>query len=301
MDLPTFERKRLQLFADNGFAGESRRISDRDGRSTYLIGRGDGRHPTVLLHGGLSEASVWCLLAGRTPGRVIIPDRPGCGLSYQIDYRRLDFRKAAVDWLLDLVDGLEAEQVDLVGSSMGGFFAMAFAAERPERVRRLVLVGAPAGLDAEVPLFPRLWGNPVVGPVVGRLVAGMNSAEELRGRVFRMLVAHPEKLPRPFLELALAAQKLPGAGIAAHTMLRSVLTMRGWRAHLMMRDDLAKLALPTLFVWGDKDAFAPPSSGEDMAARMADARIEIVEDAGHLPHLDQPTAVATSINRFLAS
>lgn len=55
-----------------------------------------------MIHGGLSEASEWSLLAGKLPGRVIIPDRPGCGLSYPIDYRGVDYRQAAADWLLFL-------------------------------------------------------------------------------------------------------------------------------------------------------------------------------------------------------
>ena len=256
MDHSTFERRRLQLFADNGFAGASRRVTDRDGHTTYLIERGDGQHPTLLLHGGMAEASVWSLSAAPLDGHVIIPDRPGCGLSYRIDYRRTDFRMAAADWLLDLVDGVQADQVDLVGNSMGGYFAMAFATRYPDRARRLVLVGAPAGLDTEIPLLPRLWGNPIVGSVVSKIVAKIKSAEDLRKRVFPMLVAHPEALPLEFLEIALAAQKIFGAGVAAHTMLRSVLTMRGWRRHMLMRDALAELAVPSLFVWGDK-AFAP--------------------------------------------
>lgn len=183
MDSPTFERKRLELFANAGFVGESRRVTDREGREIYLVGSGEGQRPTILLHGGLSEASGWFLLAGRMPGHVVVPDRPGCGLSYRIDYRGLDFRMAAADWLLDLVDGLGADQVDLVGNSLGGFFAMAFATLHPDRVRRLVLVGAPAGLDREIPLFPRLWGNPIIGSLIGKLVAKTKSPEAMRARV----------------------------------------------------------------------------------------------------------------------
>lgn len=299
IDLPAFERRRLQLFADNGFTGETRRLTDRDGRDTYLITGGGGPQPTILLHGGLSEASEWCLLAGRIPGRIIIPDRPGCGLSYRVDYRHLDYRRAAADWLLDLIDGLGIDQANLVANSMGGFFAIAFATKHPHRVHRLVLVGAPAGLDRDIPLFLRLWGNPVIGPVVGKLVARTRSPEALRSRVFPMLVAHPERVPLEFLEVALAAQKLPGAGVAAHTMLLAVLSMRGWRRRLMMRDDLAALPVPTLFVWGEKDKFAPPSSGKDMATRMPSAEIEVFADAGHKPYLDQPAATAVAINSFL--
>lgn len=66
-----------------------------------------------------------------------------------------------------------------------------------------------------------------------------------------------------------------------------------------MRDDMTYLTVPTLFVWGDADAFAPPLSGRDMAARMPEAQIEVVPDAGHLPYLDRPDAVADAIIRFL--
>lgn len=75
--------------------------------------------------------------------------------------------------------------------------------------------------------------------------------------------------------------------------------MRGWRSWLMMRDGMSQLPVPTLFVWGDADAFARPSSGEDMAARMPDARLEVIPDAGHLPYLDRPDAVADAITGFL--
>ena len=302
MDPAAFERKRLALFADNGFAGDSRRVSDRDGRVTYLIDGGDGPRPIILIHGGLAEASIWCLLAGRLRGRLIIPDRPGCGLSYPIDYRGVDFWPAAADWLGDLIDGLDPVEVDLIGSSIGGFFAIAFATKHPDRVRRLVLVGAPAGLDAEVPWFPRLWGNPIVGWIFRKLkITEAKSVDVLRNTIYPLIVAHPEEIPLGQLEIALAAQRLPGAQWAAHTMLRTVRTLRGWRRQLMIRDDLAKLAVPTLFVWGEKDAFAPPSSGQDMVARMTNAEIEIMEDTGHVPSLEQPAAVATIINRFLAS
>lgn len=295
-----FEQERLALFARYGLEGESRWVADRKGRSTYMIGCGEGPCPTVLVHGGLSQASEWALLAGRLPGHVIIPDRPGCGLSYPIDYRDVDYRSAAASWLLDLVDGIGAEQVDLVGNSMGGFFSIAFAIAYPERVRRLVLPGAPAGFDKHIPLFLRLWGNPITGPLMTRLGLTIPSdAEALRKQVFApLLVAHPEKVPLDMLEVMIAAAAIPGFELTAHTMLRTVTNLRGWRPQLMMRDDLAQLSVPTLFLWGDADAFAPPSSGHHMVARMPDAHLEIIADAGHLPYLDRPDAVATAIIGF---
>jgi pimeloyl-ACP methyl ester carboxylesterase len=301
VDLPTFERKRLALFARYGFEGESRWVTDREGRTTYMIGRGEGPCPTLLIHGGLSEASEWALLAGRMPGHVIIPDRPGCGLSQPIDYRGLDYRKAADSWLRGLVDGIGTEQVDLVGNSMGGFFAMAFALAHPDRVRRLILPGAPAGLDRHIPIFLRLWGTRIIGPLMTRLgITVPSDAEALRKRVFAtLLTAHPERVPLDMLEVMIAAAAIPGVGLTAHTMLRAVTNLCGWRARLMMRDDVAQLFVPTLFAWGDADMFAPPSSGHDMAARMPNARLEVIAGAGHLPYLDRPEAVADAILGFM--
>lgn len=295
--LQAFEQNRLALFARHGFEGESRWVTDREGRRTYLIGRGVGSCPIVLVHGGLSHAGEWAPLAGRLHGHVIIPDRPGCGLSYPVDYRGLDFRSEAADWLLALVDEVGAERVDLVANSMGGFFAMAFTIAHPGRVRHLALVGAPAGLDRKVPLFPRLLGNPVTGPFITRHPT--TDPELLRRRVFaRILVAHPERVPQDLLALGIAASTIPGSDWAAYTMLRTILNTRGFRRQLMLRDEMAMLDVPTLFAWGDSDAFAPPSSGRALAARMPDASIEVLPDAGHLPWLDQPEAVAVSLNSF---
>ena len=299
-DSARFERERLALFERNDFAGESRRLKDGLGRVTYAIVGGEGRRPTVLLHGGLSESSEWSLLAGRLDGHVVVADRPGCGLSYPIDYLEVeDFRAAAAAWVSELLDGLGTEEADLVGNSMGGYFALAFALAHPDRVRRLVLIGAPASLHREIPLFLRLWGHPITGALIGRMK--IDDPEVLRKRVFApLLVAHPERVPRDLLEVAVAASALPGADRTSHTLLRTVTTLRGWRPSLDLREETSRLATPALFLWGEDDAFAPPSRGHGIAARMPAARLDVLPDTGHLPQIDDPEGVAAAVRAFLA-
>ena len=133
MDTITYEAKRLQLFERHGFVGETRWVIDSEGRRTWVLDRVGETRPTVLIHGGLSQAGSWCLVVGKLAGRVVIPDRPGWGLSYPFDYRSTDFRKGSVDWLSTVVDSLGAEDVDLVGASIGGYVSASFALARPDR------------------------------------------------------------------------------------------------------------------------------------------------------------------------
>ncbi len=117
---------------------------------------------------------------------------------------------------------------------MGGYFAMAFAAAHPKRVRRLVLVGAPAGLDRKLPLFIRLLGYRISGRLMS--VMKIKDPETLRRQVFAgLLVAHADTLPLEFLEISLAAELIPGTDRSARSMLRAVTSLRGWRKQSLMR------------------------------------------------------------------
>jgi len=294
-----FEKTRISLFQKYGFDGESRWLEDAQGRKTYALVRDEGTVPTVLVHGGLAEAGVWTMLAGRLPGTVVVLDRPGCGLSYPVDYRAVDdYRQHASDWLESVLDALKAPRVNLVGNSMGGYFSIAFALAHPERVSRLILPGAPASLDQPLPLFLRLWGHPLLGKLIAKMK--MKDVEQLRRQVFSGLVAEPDCVPDEVLKVALRSSQLPGAALAARTMLQTVTNLRGFRKELMLREATTGLEVPTLFIWGEKDQFAPPSSGQELATRMKNAAIEVLPGIGHLPQLEAPEQLAASIRHFLA-
>jgi pimeloyl-ACP methyl ester carboxylesterase len=302
MDAARFERDRLALFARNGFDAESRWLDDGSGRKTYaLVREGDGnaeRPTTLVIHGGLAEAAVWYELAQHLPGKVVIPDRPGHGLSYAMDYTGVDYRKDAVAWMLHLVDALGERQVDLVGNSMGGYFCIVFALAHPERVRRLAIVGAPAGADRELPLFLRLWGRPVIGNLISSMMGAMKNAEDLRTKVLAPMVARPERIATDAIEVMHRAGGKPGWHVMARSMIRAVSDLGGWRSDMSIRDELARLSIPTHFLWGDEDNFAPRSSGEDLARRMPRASFELLDNAGHLPQLDVPETLGKSIAHF---
>ena len=292
-----FKKIRLSYFRSRGSLPREWRFRDDEGRETYALRVGEGDVPMVLVHGGLDHAGCWSLVAPHLKGPLVMPDRPGCGLGYPIDYRGVDYRGAAARWLLALVDALGVDQVDLVGNSMGGYFSIAFAVAHPDRVRNLILPGCPASLDRQIPLFLRLMGRAIIGPQLAKLTAG--DPETTRKKVFKTLVAHPERVPTELLEIGRMNAAMPSSQRCVHTMLRQFTTLWGVRPEVELREDLERLELPTLFLWGDKDQFGSPSIGQELVGRMPNAHLEILEDVGHLPHLDAPERIAQSINAFV--
>ena len=77
--------------------------------------------------------------------RLIVPDRPGCGLTDGFLYDNVDVRAHGAALVEGVLDSLKVERASIIGSSMGGYFASCFALARPNRVANLVLAGGPAG------------------------------------------------------------------------------------------------------------------------------------------------------------
>ena len=257
--------------------------------------------PVLLLHGGNSVAACWEPLLSRLAQHftVLAPDRPGCGLTDKLDYRGIDLREHAVDFIGSVMDGLNLASVPIVANSMGGYWAMVFALAFPARVTKLVLVGEPAG-SARIPaLMHRLMGNPVFGPLLYATIL-KPSPRAAREALRRMLVANPDRVPEEWVDCAYAAAAVPGATQSWLTMLQTVIRLRG-PANLTfaLRPELPRLATPTLFLWGDKDALGAPLLGREMAESMPNARVDTLPDAGHLAWLDQPERCSELIIDYL--
>jgi pimeloyl-ACP methyl ester carboxylesterase len=99
------------------------------------------------------------------------------------------------------------------------------------------------------------------------------------------------------LEAVLASRKLPGAGNSWNSLRDRFLKEKQGTYHL--RPELRNLRTPTLFIWGDKDSFAPPEFGEQMAKMAPRARCDVVRDAGHHVWVDQPKHAARLTMEFL--
>ena len=262
----------------------------------YVVG---GEGPTLLLiHGIGGDWRTWePVLDGLArQHHVVAVDLPGHGGSAKGagDYSL----GALASALRDLGGALGLERATVVGHSLGGGIAMQFAYQFPERCERLVLVSS-GGLGPDVGLILRLATLPgselflsLSAPAARRLV-------DLAGSVGRKLriraAADAEHYARAYAALA-----EPETRAAFLGTLRGVV---GTRGQLVDARDRLYLAgqMPTLIVWGARDAVLPVDHGHAAQEAIPGSRLEIFEDAGHLPQLDEPGRFVNAVDDFMAT
>jgi pimeloyl-ACP methyl ester carboxylesterase len=186
---------------------------------------------------------------------ILAADRPGFGLTDAFDYRRVDLRSHAANFVRSLLDALELESAILMGGSMGGFFALAAALAHPQRVKKLILVGMPLGLARSIALPLRI----ICGvPGMARLfMAGRPTLENQRKQYERMFHVDLTRVPDLYLETRIAGVSLPGAQETWAVLLRRVGNLRGLRPEVNFAGELPSLKQPTLFIWGEQDMQLP--------------------------------------------
>jgi pimeloyl-ACP methyl ester carboxylesterase len=279
-----------------------RRLDWSHGQTQVLeLGAGP---PLLLVHGGGDGAFVWVpiLAALARRHRVLAVDRPGHGLADPFDYRGVDVLEHASIFLRDVVDALALSIVDIVGNGLGGLLSVAFALNAPNRVSRLVLAGAPAGVTREVPLPLRMLGLPLIGPRVGRLVMSNPTREESRKFWGKILVVHPENLDDTLLEADVVHTRRNVGSILS--LIRNTVGLRGLQRHLVLGDRWRQLKVPTLVLHGDRDAFVTRSmrvAWDAIAGRNPGFRVISIPRAGNHLWLDAPERFPDELERLLGA
>ncbi len=295
-----YQRLQAKLLDSHRLVAQSRFLHlEPLGTRVHVLEAGTG-DPVVILHGGGGIGAEHIPVMARLAKRfhVIVPDRPGHGLSDEFDYRHRDLRKANVEFVTALLDGLGIQRAALVGNSYGGFMALNFALAHPERVSSLVHLGFSPGLmDRRLHLMLRLMVTPVLGSILGATV-GRPTIKNTRKFFGKLIVAHLDRMPDELVELETLHSRRHGRSVVG--LFQSALTLRGFRPEYVMRDELPKLRVPVSFAWGERDVWMTVPDAKAAASLVPGATFEIIADAGHMPCTDQPEATATLLQTALA-
>jgi pimeloyl-ACP methyl ester carboxylesterase len=174
---------------------------------------------------------------------------------------------------------------------------MQFAYQFPERCERLVLVSS-GGLGGDVhPLLraATLPGSEIVLPVLAhpRVLEVASVVPRALGRIGLRTRTDLNEMARGYQSLSNA-----DARSAFIQTLRAVIDPTGQRINASDRLYLAS-KMPSLIIWGRRDRIIPVEHARPAHEAMPGSRLELFDDAGHFPHLDDPLRFARTLERFL--
>jgi pimeloyl-ACP methyl ester carboxylesterase len=235
----------------------------------------------LFLHGYTDSRVSWSRVLPLLPPtvRAVALTQRGHGDSARPagGYTMRDFAADA----LAALDRLEIRRATMVGHSMGSLVVQRLAIDRPERVARLVLIGAGANARNDATTALRADVEALPDPVPEAFV-----------REFQESTAY-EPLPRDFLDRVVAeSRKLPAR--LWRTVLDGILEFDG-------TPELAAVRCPTLILWGEGDGIFGRAEEERLRDGIAGAELRVYEKTGHSPNWECPETVVRDLLAFVAA
>lgn len=238
--------------------------------------------PLLLLHAIATSGELWApqLAVWSSVFRVISIDLPGHGASVESDGpTTLD---GFADEVIKVLDEIGVQKVSLLGLSLGGMVAQAFALKYPERLDALILAHTGARTDRAV---ADVWE--------ARIQQSMNDGFESQigptlERWFTRRFTNCSPVTLQWLR-----------GIVRTTSMNGYVNAIRAIQKLDHLDRLSEICHPTLIIAGREDTAVPPAKAEAMAKQLPNCELQLIEGAAHIGNIEQPVAFTEAVAAFL--
>lgn len=241
-----------------------------------------GPQPSVMfIHGAANDHSVWALQSryfAHHGWNVLAVDLPGHGKTPAPELTSIE---ALADWCAQVLRAAGAGPAVIVGHSMGSLVALELAARHPEQVAKIVLVGTAFPMKVSDTLLGaaraedhaaldmiNVWGHSGAGQMGGNRAPG----QWMMGAGMRLLERNAKPLHTDFT----ACNVYTGAGTSS-----------------------AKVTCPALVIAGSRDLMTPAKSAQSLAGQLPDAKVMLLDGAGHDIMSEQPDALLDALIGFL--
>ncbi len=252
-----------------------------------------GTHELVLLHGQPGSAADWHQVAGRLPAQfhAVAADRPGYGSS-QLPAGGFAANARAV---IDDLDVRGVKRAVLVGHSYGGGVALSAASLAPDRVAAVILLASVGPGCANI--WDKVLAAPATGPLCA-LVAWKLTPWIARARL-ALTGSRNGRPPRPdeHVNWQIWGQKDRARGALWRTFLAEQRALLGELDQLERA--LPSVETPVLVLADPRDSLVPVDTARRLVRSLPDARLQLIEGAGHHLPRRAPGAVAEAIVAFL--
>ncbi len=261
-----------------------------DGLAYHVETVGNGP-PLVLLHGFTGSRTSWQQLTGSLGHHYasLIPDHIGHGLSGAPRALERYQMRRVVDDLVEVIRACGHERAVWLGYSMGGRAALQVALHRPEAVSALILEGASPGLADPTERRERIAADEALADRIE--AEGVDWFADYWGA---LAIWETQSSLNPVIGVALRQQRLAQRAVGLANSLRGM----GAGAQDPLWDRLSEVAMPVQLIAGALDEKYSHIARE-MALALPKATIQLIEDAGHAAHLEQPDVFASVVLDFL--
>jgi pyruvate dehydrogenase E2 component (dihydrolipoamide acetyltransferase) len=250
-------------------------------RIRYLaLGEGGGV-PILFIHGFGGDLNNWqfnqeALAEGRLSYALDLPGHGGSTKDLGAGHVHVGALAGAV---VDFMDAKEIAKAHLVGHSLGGAIALDLALNHADRVASVTAICS-AGLGPEINMV---------------YIDGFMAAKRRKQLqpVLEMLVADPQMVSREMIEDVLRFKRLDGAEAALNRIIDD--TFAGGQQALQLTARLGEIRAPVQVIWGQKDRIIPVRHTEGLPAGI---RVHVLEDAGHMVHMEKAAEVNDLIKSF---
>lgn len=240
----------------------------------------------VLLHGFPFDRAMWRFQLGALTGngyRVVLPDLPGAG---QTDVDAAATVDSMADDVERLLVRLKIGKATVVGFSMGGYVALAFAVRHASKLAGLVLIDTRSGADTAEAKAKR---DATITDVQAHGVRGLAT-----GMLPKQLTETTRTQQRLLVDEVRAMMlRQPKAGVAA--------ALGALRDRPDRTDALLGITAPSLVLVGEHDPITPPSDAQAMASALPKSTHKVIPGAAHLTPMEQPRLVTEALLDWLES
>ena len=245
----------------------------------YLDGGGSSGN-ILLIHGlgGFAErwSTVMPILSKKY--RVIAPDLPGYGYSDKpsIDYTPEFFSQ----FIFDFLDVLDIKKTNMIGTSLGGQLVAEFAIAQTKMVEKIILVCPSGVMKSSTPTLDAysmaaLYPSYDTVKTAYEMMTGSKNVttESIEGFIKRMTQPNAKMA---FMSTLLALKNSPP-----------------------ITNRLSNITVPTMVIWGKKDTLIPIKYANDFVSSIKNCQLEIMENCGHTPHIEDPDKFSQIVLNFL--
>lgn len=279
-DIPAAEVEKLYVLPESKFI-------NLDGQRVHYTDEGKGEI-VVLIHGTAASLHTW---QGWMPSlkktfRVLRMDLPAFGLTGPAKDRNYSI-DSYVKFLENFLAHFNTRQINLVGNSLGGQIAWHFAAKHPDNVNKLILIDS-AGLPrmGKIPLPIRLARMPVLDKIA-RYVSPRFLVKKSLKEVYFDKTRVTDALVDRYYSMTLREGNRQAFVDRAHQLSED------------SGDDLRKVRMPTLILWGQHDQWIPVAQAEVFRKKLLLPQVKIYDNAGHVPQEEIPEQSVADALKFL--